>query len=193
MNEDADRHEITKVLQSWSGGDGQAVESLFPLVYEELRRLARSFLRKERNEHTLQPTALVHEAYLRLVDQNIEWQNRAHFYGIAAQMMRRVLVNHARERAADKRGGAEWRKITFEDAENFGAKQPLDVLALDEALQSLEKFDERKCRVVEMRFFGGLTEKEIAEVLKVNEKTVRRDWIMAKMWLHRELAVNPAL
>lgn len=187
MEKSADKHEITKVLQSWSDGDAQAVELLFPLVYEELRRLARSYLRRERGDHTLQPTALVHEAYLRLIDQTVEWQNRAHFYGIAAQMMRRVLVNHARERAADKRG-AEWRKISLENVENLGANQPLDVLALDEALQSLEKFDARKCRVVEMRFFCGLTEKEIAEVLKVTEKTIRRDWTMAKMWLHRELS-----
>lgn len=191
MEDASNQHEITKVLQSWSEGDEQAVEHLFPLVYEELRRLARSFLRKERGEHTLQPTALVHEAYLKLVDQNVSWQNRAHFYAISAKIMRRILVNYAREHNAEKRGGGHQR-ISLDETKEISQKKTLDVLVLDEALNKLEQFDERKCRVVEMRFFGGLSEKEISEVLKVSEKTIRRDWSLAKLWLHRELSPQPA-
>ncbi|MBS1795702.1 MAG: sigma-70 family RNA polymerase sigma factor [Acidobacteria bacterium] len=184
------RAEITEILKSWRSGDEAAAETLYSLVYEELRRLARSLMRRERAEHTLQPTALVHEAYLRLIDQQTDWQSRAHFYGIAAQMMRRILVNHARDRRADKRGGPDRFQISLTSAENIGAQKAVDVLALDEALVNLEKFDPRKSRVVELRFFGGLTEREIAEILQVNEKTIRRDWTMAKMWLHRELSEN---
>lgn len=181
-------HDITEILQQWSDGDENAVERLFPFVYDELRRLARNYLAKERSGHTLQPTALVHEAYLRLIDQNrTTWQNRIHFYAVAANMMRRILVNHARDRAAKKRGG-DFQIVSLVENFNAAGKDTLDVVRLNEALQELEKFDARKSRVVEMRFFGGLSEKEISEVLKVSEKTVLRDWLMAKMWLRREMS-----
>lgn len=181
-------HDITQILQQWSDGDANAVERLFPFVYEELRRLARNYLAKERGDHTLQPTALVHEAYLRLIDQNrTTWQNRVHFYAVAANMMRRILVNHARDRATQKRGG-DFQIVSFDETKNTTNETTLDVVKLDEALQNLEKFDARKSRVVEMRFFGGLSEKEISTILDVSEKTVRRDWQMAKMWLRRELS-----
>jgi len=183
-------HDITHILQQWSEGDENAVESLFPLVYDELRRLARSYLAKERTGHTLQPTALVHEAYLRLIDQTrTTWQDRVHFYAVAANMMRRILVNHARDRSAQKRGG-DVQVVSLAENIDAAGKDPLDVIRLDEALHELEKFDARKSRVVEMRFFGGLSEREISEVLKVSEKTVLRDWMMAKMWLLRELQTS---
>ncbi len=180
-------HDITRILRQWGGGDQKAAEQLFPLVYDELRRLARSYLSKERSGHTLQPTALVHEAYLRLIDQDhADWQNRVHFYAIAATMMRRILVNHARDRAAMKRGRG-FQVVSLEDTGDVGHGEELDLVRLDEALERLEKVDERKMRVVEMRFFGGMTEKEISSLLDVSEKTVRRDWTMAKLWLRREL------
>ncbi len=181
-------HDITQILQQWSDGDANAVEQLFPFVYDELRRLARNYLTREREGHTLQPTALVHEAYLRLIDQDrTTWQNRSHFYAVAAQMMRRILVNHARDRAAQKRGG-DLQIESFDESKETTGENTLDIVRLDEALQNLEKFDERKSRVVEMRFFGGLSEKEISVVLDVSEKTVGRDWTMAKLWLRRELS-----
>ena len=168
----------------------QALERLTPLVYDELRRLAQSYLRQERSGHTLQPTALVNEAYLRLVDQTrVNWQNRAHFYGIAAQMMRRILIDHARAHATDKRGGAAQR-LSLEDANIAVEQDATDLIALDEALTNLAKFDERKSRVVELLYFGGLENKEAAEVLGVSEKTIQRDWKMAKLWLYRELSLD---
>jgi RNA polymerase sigma factor (TIGR02999 family) len=180
--------DITQILQQWSDGDEAAVDSLFPLVYDELRRLARSYLSKERSGHTLQPTALVHEAYMRLIDQTrTTWQSRVHFYAVAANMMRRILVNHARDRATEKRGGSAQR-FSIENIEILPDQTAGDLLELDEALEKLKQIDERKCRVVDMRFFGGLNEAEIAEVLCVNEKTVRRDWQFAKLWLYRELS-----
>lgn len=182
--------DITQILQQWSEGDEKAVESLFPLVYEELRRLARNYLAKERSGHTLQPTALVHEAYMRLIDQTrTTWQSRVHFYAVAANMMRRILVNHARDRATEKRGGSAQR-FSIENLDILPEQTAGDLLDLDEALEKLKKLDERKCRVVDLRFFGGLNEDEVAEVLGVSEKTVRRDWQFAKLWLYRELSQN---
>ena len=181
-------HDVTQILQDWSGGDAQAPERLMPVVYDELRRLARSFLARERGGHTLQPTALVNEAYLRLVDQTrVNWQNRAHFYGIASRMMRRVLVDHARAHATEKRGGQAVH-LSLEDLQVPIEDRAASFLALDEALERLWQMDERKCRVVEMRFFGGLTEDEIAEFLGVDTRTVQRYWRNARLWLYRELS-----
>ena len=180
--------EVTQILHDWSGGDARAPERLMPFVYDELRRLARSFLARERDGHTLQPTALVNETYLRLVDQTrVEWQNRAHFYGIASRMMRRVLIDHARAHATDKRGGGAVR-LSLEDVQLPAEQRAASLVALDEALGRLAAMDERKCRVVEMRFFGGLSDEEIAEVLGVTTRTVLRDWKKARLWLYRELS-----
>jgi RNA polymerase sigma-70 factor (ECF subfamily) len=182
------QHEVTQILHDWSGGDANAPSRLMPFVYDELRRLARVFLSKERGSHTLQPTALVHEAYLRLVDQTrVSWQNRAHFYGIAASMMRRVLIDHARAHATGKRGGAAIR-LSIDDVQIPLEQRATDLLDLDEALESLAKFDERKSKLVELRFFGGLSDEEIAEVLGVSVRTVLRDWKTARLWLYRELS-----
>jgi RNA polymerase sigma factor (TIGR02999 family) len=184
------QHEVTQILHDWSGGDAQAPERLMPFVYDELRRLARAFLSREREGHTLQPTALVNEAYLRLVDQTrVNWQNRAHFYGIAASMMRRVLIDHARAHATEKRGGGAIR-LSIDDIQVPLEQRAASFIALDEALKTLEQMDERKCKVVEMRFFGGLTDEEIAEALGVTTRTVLRDWKKAKLWLYRELSQN---
>jgi RNA polymerase sigma factor (TIGR02999 family) len=185
------QHEVTQILHEWSDGDKDAPARLMPLVYNELRRQARNYLARERGSHTLQPTALVHEAYLRLVDQTrISWQNRAHFFGIAANMMRRVLVDHARSHASEKRGGAAVR-LSIEDIQIPLEQRASDLVALDEALEKLVKFDERKAKIVEMRFFGGLTDEEIAEVLNVSSRTVLRDWKTARLWLYRELSETP--
>lgn len=183
------QHEVTEILHEWSGGDPDAPARLMPLVYNELRRQARNYLARERGAHTLQPTALVHEAYLRLVDQTrISWQNRAHFFGIAANMMRRILVDHARAHASEKRGGAAVR-LSIDDLQIPLEQRAADLIALDEALEKLIKFDERKAKIVEMRFFGGLTDEEIAEVLGVSSRTVLRDWKTARLWLYRELSI----
>jgi RNA polymerase sigma factor (TIGR02999 family) len=184
------QHEVTAILRDWSGGDTQAPERLMPFVYDELRRLARTFLSRERAGHTLQPTALVHEAYVRLVDQTrVDWQNRAHFYGIAASMMRRVLIDHARAHATEKRGGGAVR-LSLDDVQLPLAQRAHSLVALDEALATLMQMDERKCRVVEMRFFAGMSDEEIAEVLGVTTRTVLRDWKTARLWLYRELSQN---
>ncbi|HYE15946.1 MAG TPA: sigma-70 family RNA polymerase sigma factor [Pyrinomonadaceae bacterium] len=186
------QHEVTRILEDWSGGDRGAAERLMPYVYDEMRRLARSFLARERVGHTLQPTALVHEAYVRLVDQTrVNWQSRAHFYGIASSMMRRVLIDHARAHATEKRGGGAVR-LSVEDVQVPLEERAQSLVALDEALERLKALDERKCMVVEMRFFGGLEDKEIAEVLGVTTRTVLRDWKKARLWLYRELAQNPS-
>jgi RNA polymerase sigma-70 factor (ECF subfamily) len=183
---DSGPNEVTQILQEWNG-DGDAPARLMPLVYEELRRLAQTYLRRERADHTLQPTALVHEAYLRLVDQSrVQWKNRAHFYGIAAQMMRRILVDHARTHASEKRGGMGQR-LSLDEASILPSERAADLLALDEALKQLAINDARKSRVVELRFFGGLSVKETAEVLGVHPGTVERDWVVAKAWLYREI------
>lgn len=184
------QHEVTQILQNWSGGDPEAPERLMPFVYEEMRRLARLFLAKERGNHTLQPTALVHEAYARLVDQTrVNWQSRAHFYGIASNMMRRVLIDHARAHATGKRGGKALH-LSIDDVQIPIEERAASLLDLDEALEKLNEMDERKCKIIEMRFFGGLSDEEIAEVLGVSTRTVLRDWKTARLWLYRELSQN---
>jgi RNA polymerase sigma factor (TIGR02999 family) len=179
---------VTRLLVRWTEGDKQALEDLLPLVYDELRRLARRYLQQERPGHTLQSTALVHEAYLRLVDQNVSWQNRAHFFGIAAQMMRRILVDHARSRSAAKRGDGACR-VTLDEGLVAQEQRDLDVVALDDALTNLGKIDPQQGKIVELRFFAGLSIEETSEVLNISPATVKRDWAMAKAWLHREMTV----
>jgi len=178
---------ITRLLQEWKEGDETAVDRLFPLVYSELRRQARNYLRQERSNHTLQPTALVHEVYLRLVkiDQT-QWEDRSHFYAISAIMMRRILVDHAREIAAEKRGG-QFHRVTFENIQVPNEEKAVGLIELDDALLALAKIESRKARIVEMTYFGGLNQKEIADILGITEKTVQRDWKFAKLWLFREL------
>ena len=186
------RADVTKLLQQWTVGGEDALDKLIPPVYAELRRLAASYLRRERRDHTLQATALVHEAFLRLVDQrDVRWQNRAHFFGIAAQLMRRILVDHARAHAASKRGDGA-RPVSLDDALVVAPAADTDLLALDEALMHLAAVDPQQARIVELRFFGGLTIDETAEVLQVSPATVGRDWIMAKSWLYAELGTGPA-
>ena len=179
---------ITELLAGYSRGDKDALDQLMPIVYEELRRQASRYLRREQVGHTLQTTALIHEAYVRLVDQrNMQWQNRAHFFAIAAQLMRRILVDHARTKKRVKRGGSDIR-VSLADADVAAKDQDLDVVALDEALQRLSHIDEQQSRVVELRFFSGLTVEETAAVMGISPATVKRDWSMAKAWLHRELS-----
>jgi RNA polymerase sigma factor (TIGR02999 family) len=178
---------ITQLLVNWSEGDQAALDQILPLVYDELRRLARSYLRRERSDHTLQPTALVHEAYIRLIDQHsVTWQNRAHFFGIASQMMRRILVNHALSRAAAKRGGLA-QKLSLDEAVGLSDQPEVDLIALDHALQELEALDSRQSRIVELRYFGGLTIEETAEVLGLSPATVKREWSTARLWLRRQI------
>jgi RNA polymerase sigma-70 factor (ECF subfamily) len=178
-------HDVTRLLAEWGRGNRQALEDLTPMVYGELRQLAASCLRKERQGHTLQPTALVHEAYLRLVNQkNTSWQSRSHFFGVAARMMRQILVDHARKRQAGKRAGL---KVSLEEAVSFQQERSRDLVALDSGLNALEKLDPRKCKVVELRYFGGLSIDEIAQALDVSPVTVRRDLRMAEAWLHHEM------
>ena len=179
---------VTQLLIGWGKGDKDALDQLVPIVYDELRRQAARYLRRERVGHTLQTTALIHEAYLRLIDQkNVEWQNRAQFFGIAAQLMRRILVDHARTKKRAKRGGSDIR-VSFAEAETSAKAQELDVVALSEALDRLEQIDEQQSKIVELRFFSGLTVEETAAVLDISPATVKRDWSMAKAWLHRELS-----
>ena len=177
-------HPVTRLLLDWSDGDEHSRDEMLSLVYDELRRLAALYLLRERRDHTLQPTALVHEAYLRLVDQRqVDWKHRAQFVGLAAVMMRRILVNHARDRAADKRGG-DMRRVPLSDAETLGKPQDVDVIVLHEALDQLSALDSRKSRIVELKFFGGLTTNEIAEVLQLSPATIERDWSFARAWLY---------
>jgi RNA polymerase sigma factor (TIGR02999 family) len=179
---------ITELLVGYGRGDKEALDQLMPIVYDELRRQAARYLRREQAGHTLQTTALIHEAYVRLVDQrNVQWQNRAHFFGIAAQLMRRILVDHARTKKRVKRGGSDVR-VSLDDAAIAVKGQDLDIVALDEALDRLAQIDEQQSRVVELRFFSGLTVEETAEVMRISKATVKRDWSMAKAWLHRELS-----
>lgn len=186
MNSNSPR-DVTQILKNWGNGDGTAPEKLMPLVYEELRQLARSYLARERTDHTLQATALVHESYLRLVDETqLNWQNRAHFYGIAARLMRQVLVDHARAHNAEKRGG-KLEKVYLDETKELLQETPPDLVALDDALESFSVTFPRESKVVEMKFFGGMEAREIAEVLNVSAKTVLRDWNFAKLWLRREL------
>jgi len=178
-------HDVTQLLAQWADGDERALEDLTPLVNKELRRLAASHLRKERKSHTLQPTALVHEAYLRLVGQdNPRWEDRSHFYGVAARLMRQILVEHARRKNAIKRAA---RTVSLEDALNFHQDRSRDLVALDNALNALEKLDARKCKAVELRYFGGFSMDEVAQALDVSLVTVRRDLRMAETWLQREM------
>lgn len=178
--------EITKLLQQ---GDSEALEKLLPIVYDELHRLASSIFRRDfRSNHTLQPTALVHEAYLKLIGSSseISWQNRAHFFGIAARLMRQVLVNHAVAHKAEKRGGGET-ILALDEAVSFFQGQNLEILALHEALEKLNLLDKKQAEIVELKFFGGLTNEETAEVLQISVSTVKREWEMARTWLYREL------
>jgi RNA polymerase sigma-70 factor (ECF subfamily) len=178
-------HEVTRLLAKWAKGDQHALEDLTPLVYRELRQLASSYLRKESPGHTLQPTALVNEAYLRLVDQRSpDWEGRSHFFGVAANLMRQILVDHARRRQAGKRAV---RKVSLEEAVSFQSERSRDLVALDSSLTALEKLDPRKSKAVELRYFGGLSMDEIAQTLKVSPVTVRRDLRMAEAWLHQEM------
>jgi len=185
--------QITDLLVAWGDGDEAALERLMPLVYDELRRLAGLYLRRERSDHTLQPTALVNEVYLRLIDQDrVVWQNRAQFFGVAAQMMRRILVSHARSRHAAKRGGSDQR-FTLDEGLALSTNPDVNLLALDDALTKLEEIDPEKSKLVELRFFSGLSIDETAEVMSVSPRTVDRQWQTAKAWLHREISRSGAL
>lgn len=178
---------VTELLRGWNAGNHDAAARLIPLIYDELRRLARKQLAMERRDHTLQPTALVHEAYLRLVDQErVQWKNRAQFLGVAARVMRRILVDYARAHAAAKRGGGAQR-LSLDEIEIPLQERAAEVLALDAALTELARVDERKSRVVELRFFGGLSVEETAGAMEINPATVRREWTFAKAWLHRSV------
>jgi RNA polymerase sigma-70 factor (ECF subfamily) len=180
-----DTHELTFLLAEWAKGNQQALDDLTPLVYRELRQLAASYLRKERQSHTLQPTALVHEAYVRLVNQsNPTWESRSHFFGVAARLMRQILVDHARKKHAGKRAGI---KVSLDEAVSFQRERSRDLIALDSGLDALEKIDPRKCKAVELRYFGGLSMDEVAQALDVSPITVRRDLRMAEAWLNREM------
>jgi RNA polymerase sigma-70 factor, ECF subfamily len=179
---------VTQLLIELSKGDRDAVDLLLPVIYDELRKLAANYLRRERPDHTLQPTALVHEAYLRLVDQTrVNWQNRAHFFGVAARLMREVLIEYARAKNRQKRGGEFKTQIALDSAVSFRNQKQLDVVAVDDALSKLEKLDARQSRIVEMKFFGGLTVEEIGEVLSVSPATVKREWSTAKLMLYKML------
>jgi RNA polymerase sigma factor (TIGR02999 family) len=181
------KHEITQLLVAWNRGDQAALDALSPLINQELHRLANRFMAGERQGHLLQPTALVNEAWLRLIDwQNVEWQNRAHFFGLAAQIMRHILVDFARARSRAKRGGDEI-QVSLSEAANIPSGRSAELVALDDALQELEKLAPRQARVVELRFFAGLSDEESAEALKVSIGTIRRDWSLAEAWLFREL------
>ena len=179
--------DVTALLSQLTQGNREAGEKLVPLVYEELKRLARSYMRRERPDHTLQTTALVHEAYLKLVRQQaVNWQGRSHFFGIAAQLMRRILIDHARGRLREKRGGVK-EVLSLDEAVVFSPEHSAELVKLDQALERLAKLDPRQSRIVELRFFGGLSVEETAEFLGISPKTVKRDWSVAKAWMHAEL------
>jgi RNA polymerase sigma factor (TIGR02999 family) len=180
-------HEVTRLLVAWGDGDRAALDRLMPLVHTELRRLARHYMSRERPGHTLQSTALVNEAYLRLVEQEgMRWENRAHFFGIAARLMRQILVEHARSRQAAKRGGGQYR-LSLSRVDRSASRPDVNLIALDEALGRLEALDPQKSRIVELRYFGGLSIEETAEVIGVSPATVKRDWSMARAWLRSEI------
>jgi RNA polymerase sigma factor (TIGR02999 family) len=184
--------EITRLLQNWSEGDQEALEKLMPVLYKELHRMAHRYMRQERPGHTLQTTALIHEAFLRLMGwNNVRWQNRSHFFGVSAQLMRKILVDFARSRNYAKRGGGA-RVISLETTAGVPSEPARDILALDEALRRLATMDPRKGQIVELRFFGGLGLEETAEVLKVSSRTIRREWELAKVWLASEMRSEPA-
>ena len=180
--------EISVLLREWNDGDRAALDDLLPLVYNELHQQARRYLRRERQDHTLQTTALIHEAYIKLIGQkNVEWESRNHFFAIAAKLMRRILVDHARTKHRDKRGGDDV-KLPLDEATHIVVdERDVDLIALDDALNRLENIDEQQARVVELRYFSGLSLEETAEALKISRATAARDWAMAKAWLHREL------
>lgn len=179
--------EITRLLLAWNAGDQAAFDSLLPLVYRELRSLANRYMRRQRPGHTLQTTALVNEAYLRLIDSaQVNWQNRAHFFAVSSQLMRRILVDFARARLSEKRGGVA-QPVTLDEAFAYAPERGAELLALDDALNALAALNPRQSQIVELRYFGGLTEEETAEVLKISPRTVRRDWSLARAWLFREL------
>ena len=180
--------DVTQLLVAWREGDGSALERLLPLVEDELHRLAHRYMNRERRDHTLQTTALVNEAYLKLIDQKVNWQNRAHFFGIAAQIMRRILIDHARQHLGPQRGGGK--TISLEEAALVSNDRAAELVALDDALTSLARLDERKGRVVELRYFGGLSVEEAAAVLGISVDTVTRDWRRAKAFLRRQLSQN---
>jgi len=180
-------NQVTELLVRWRGGDREALDTLMPLVYAELRRLAKSYLQRERPNHTLQSTALVNEAYVRLIGQNLpQWQNRAHFFGVAAQLMRQILVDYARSHRADKRGGGAF-KLTLGDAAEQAQPIDIDLVALDDALKTLAEIDPQQGRIVELKFFAGLTNEDASEILGISTSTVKRDWVTARAWLFREL------
>jgi RNA polymerase sigma factor (TIGR02999 family) len=180
--------EVTRLLLAWRNGDKEALERLTPLVYGELRRMARRFMRRERHDHTLQTSALINEAFLRLVDyRQVDWQNRAHFFGIAAQMMRQILIDHARSHARARRGGG-LRQVSFEETAIVSVERAAELIALDDALNALAALDLSKSRIVELRFFGGLTNEEVGEVMGMSLRTIEREWRKAKAWLRREIS-----
>lgn len=186
------QHEITQLLAEWREGKPSALDELYPLVYDELHRLARRYMSRERKGHTLQTSALINEAYVRLVDQkNVQWANRSHFFAISAQIMRRILIDHARRHHYAKRGGGA-QQVSLEEAAIVGAGQSGELLRLDEALKSLAEMDPRRSQVVELRYFGGLNNEEIAGVLNISENTVTRDWNMARAWLYQQLTGSGA-
>lgn len=185
----SESHHITRMLREWSGGSNDALEELMPLVYTALRKQAAGFLRRERRGHSLQSTELIHETYLKMVDQReVDWKNRAQFFAIAASMMRRILVDHARGKNRGKRGGDAVKMTLDETIIAGGTEKTVELMALDEALHRFEKIDERKARIVELRYFSGLTLEETAAVLNISRSTVAEDWAFAKAWLHRELS-----
>jgi RNA polymerase sigma-70 factor (ECF subfamily) len=184
---DTSPHEVTKLLQAWSDGNRAALDKLMPLVERELHRLARHYMRRENAGHTLQTTALVNEAYLRLIGQkHVHWKNRAHFFALSAELMRRILVDHARKRKSAKRGGSPW-KVSLDDVMAVSPERGTDLIAVDEALHRLAAIYPRKAKIVELRFFGGLTVEETAEALHISAPTVMREWSMAKAWLYNSL------
>lgn len=179
--------DVTQLLINWGKGDRRALDDMLPLVYGELKRVAKYYLSRERPGHTLQTTALVHEAYIRMIDQqHVDWKNRAHFFSLASEMMRRILVNYARDRAAAKRGGNPQR-ISLSNLDEAAQQPNIDLIALDQSLTELGKEDERKARIVELKYFGGMTNNEIAEVLKISDATVEREWMVARAWLYRAI------
>ncbi|HEV2577630.1 MAG TPA: sigma-70 family RNA polymerase sigma factor [Acidobacteriaceae bacterium] len=183
-------HEITRLLVAWSHGEESALEALTPIVYEELRQLARRYMRQERPGHTLQSTAIVHEAFLRLVNQNVAWNDRTHFFSIAAKMMRRILVDHARSRSTSKRGAGMIR-VSVDEHNVASPQQDVDLVALDEALDHLASIDPQRSRIVELRYFGGLSNEESAQILGISPATVQRQWTGARAWLYHELTNRP--
>jgi RNA polymerase sigma factor (TIGR02999 family) len=191
MDESPDRQVVTQLLQQWSGGNKQALDELMPLVYDQLRRLASNCLRAERPDHTLRATALVHEAYVRLIDADVNWENRVHFFAVSARMLRRILVDHAKSRNREKRGG-EFEKIPLDEAVLAGPQSDKGIVELDEALKRLATHDQRKSELIELLFFGGLTYDEAAAALKISPATVHRELILAKAWLYRELGQGAA-